>query len=105
MVEIPQNILEITNEYINKVRAQIPVEKAILFGSYSKGTYMADSDVDIAIFSSAFEEMTRIDGLTFLLMQALGYKLDLQPQPFTMKEYEEKTGLVSEIIRTGVELL
>ncbi|HOD93104.1 MAG TPA: nucleotidyltransferase domain-containing protein [Clostridia bacterium] len=105
MVKIPQNILEITSDYINKLRNQIPVEKAIMFGSYSKGTFKKDSDIDIAIFSPAFEEMSRVDGLTFLLMQALGYKIDLQPQPFTMKDYEEKTGLVSEIIKTGIEII
>ena len=54
MVKIPQNILEITSDYINKLRNQIPVEKAIMFGSYSKGTFKKDSDIDIAIFSPAF---------------------------------------------------
>lgn len=104
MGTIPQEVLNITAEYIYKLNQQIPVEKAILFGSYAKGNYSIDSDVDLAIFSPVFENMTRVDGLTFLLMQALGYKIDIQPQPFTMKDYIEKTGLVDEILKTGVEI-
>ena len=104
MGKVPQEILNITTDYIYKLRQQIPVEKAILFGSYAKGNYAKDSDVDIAVFSPAFENMTRVDGLTFLLMQALGYKIDIQPQPFTMKDYIEQTGLVDEILKTGIEI-
>ena len=104
MGTVPQEVLNITTEYIKKLKQQIPVEKAIIFGSYAKGNYAKDSDVDIAIFSPAFENITRVDGVTLLLMQALSYKIDLQPQPFTMKDYIEKTGLVEEILKTGVEI-
>lgn len=56
------------------------------------------------VFSPAFENMFRVNGLTFLLMQALGYKIDIQPQPYTMKDYVEHTGLVDEILKTDVEI-
>lgn len=104
MGAIPQEVLNVTIDYISKLKKQIPVEKVILFGSYAKGTYTADSDVDLAVFSSAFDNMSRVDGLTFLLVQALGYKIDLQPQPYTMKDYVEHTGLVDEILKTGIEI-
>ncbi len=104
MGTIPQEVLSVTTDYINKLKQQIPVEKVVLFGSYAKGSYTNDSDVDLAVFSPAFDNMTRLDGLTFLLMQALGYKIDIQPQPYTMKDYKEHTGLVDEIIRTGIEI-
>jgi len=104
MGAIPQEVLKITTEYINKLNQQIPIEKAILFGSYANGSYTKDSDVDLAVFSPAFDNMTRVDGLTFLLMQALDYKIDIQPQPFTMKDYFEQTGLVNEILKTGMEI-
>ncbi len=104
MVTIPQEILEITYDYINRLQKHIKVDKVILFGSYAKGTYTNDSDIDLAIFSDAFANMTRIDGLTFLLMQALEYSIDFQPQPYTLKDYLEKDGFTNEIIETGVEI-
>ncbi len=39
----------------------IPVSKAILFGSVSKGTSHKDSDIDLAIWSSKFIGCTPID--------------------------------------------
>ncbi|HEY5583872.1 MAG TPA: nucleotidyltransferase domain-containing protein [Ruminiclostridium sp.] len=105
MGTIPQEVLRVTTDYINKLKKQIPIEKVILFGSYAKGTNTLDSDVDIAVFSSAFENMSRVDGLTFLLMQALEYKIDIQPQPYTMKDYIEHIGLIDEILNTGVEII
>jgi predicted nucleotidyltransferase len=66
--------------------------------SYEDFDYTKDSDIDIAVFSPVFENMSRVDGLTFLLMQALGYKIDIQPQPYTMKDYVEHTGLVDAVI-------
>lgn len=104
MGTIPQEVLNVTTDYINKLRQQIPVEKVVLFGSYAKGNYTKDSDVDLAVFSPVFDNMTRVDGLTFLLMQALGYKIDIQPQPYTMKDYVEHIGLVDEILKTGIEI-
>ncbi len=105
MGTIPQEVLSVTTDYINKLKKLILVEKVILFGSYAKGTNTVDSDVDIAVFSPAFENMSRVDGLTFLLMQALEYKIDIQAQPFTMKDFSEHTGLVDEILVTGLELI
>jgi len=105
MGTIPQEVLSLTTDYVNKLKQQIPVEKVVLFGSYAKGNYTKDGDVDLAVFSPAFDNMSRVDGLTFLLMQALGYKIDIQPQPYTMKDYTEHTGLVDEIIKTGIEIV
>ena len=34
MGTIPHEVLNITTDYINKLKEQMPVEKAILFGSY-----------------------------------------------------------------------
>ncbi len=81
---------------------QIPIKKAILFGSYAKGSRQPDSDVDAAIFSDYFEDNTRVEGITYLLMNAMD--LDLEPIAFTAREYDEKLGIVTEIIQTGVEI-
>jgi uncharacterized protein len=104
MDTIPKEVLDLTINYINKLKTKIPVERVVIFGSYAKGNYTKESDIDIAVFSPAFRDMSRLDGLTFLLTEALGYKADLQPQPFTMDEYNQPDGLVKEIINTGIEL-
>lgn len=65
MVKIPEAISEFIAEYLNDLRQEIPVEKAVLFGSYAKGNYRKDSDVDLAIFSDFFKSMNGFMGLAF----------------------------------------
>ena len=104
MDRISEPIQRIINEYINDLSKEIEIDKVILFGSYAKGDTHKYSDVDLAIFSDYFKGMSRIDGLHFLLLNAMDYNIDLEPQPFTMEDYNEPIGIVEEIIKTGIEI-
>lgn len=104
MDSIPESIQRVIEDYITKLSKEIPIEKVILFGSYAKGTTHKYSDVDIAVFSDYFKNMSRIEGIQFLLLNAMDYDIDLEPQPFSMDEYEHPVGLVNEILTTGIEL-
>ncbi|WP_061213580.1 nucleotidyltransferase domain-containing protein [Syntrophomonas wolfei] len=104
MVTIPETLRSGVKKYIERLRQEIPVEKALLFGSYARGTYDSGSDIDLAIFSDYFQGMRRVDGIAFLLSRADEIDLDLEPLAFTCDEYREKIGLVDEIIRNGIEI-
>ena len=104
MAQIPENIMNISKQFVNKIKKEIPVSKAVLFGSYVNGNYDEGSDVDLAIFSDAFEDMSRVEGITFLLVRALEFDVDLEPVAFSTKEMEIRSGIVEEIFRTGVEI-
>ena len=104
MAAIPERVQQIVQEYVHKISCQIPVKKAILFGSYAKGTFETDSDVDLAIFSEYFEQMDRVEGIHYLLLQAMDYGIDLEPIAFTEKEYRTPLGIVAEILDTGIEI-
>lgn len=104
MVRIPEPIQKIVEDYIVKLSKQIPLQKVILFGSYAKGTPHKYSDIDLAVFSDYFKNMSRVDGIHFLLLNATDFDVDLEPQPFTMDEYSDPVGLVQEILRTGIEI-
>lgn len=104
MAQIPKEVKRAIREYVNQIQQQIPVRKAILFGSFAKGSYDVQSDIDLAIFSDHFEIMSRVEGITYLLKNALQYGLDFQPVAFTNREYDERLGIVDEIVRTGIEV-
>ncbi|MGI6704296.1 MAG: nucleotidyltransferase domain-containing protein [Clostridia bacterium] len=79
--------------------------KAILFGSYAKGNYGVDSDIDLAIFSDSFRGMERVESIKYLLRKARKYRgIDIQPISFTKQDYEERIGIVGEVLKTGIEL-
>lgn len=105
MANIPEDIINMVEDYIKNLSSEIQIDKAILFGSYAKGNYDADSDVDLAIFSDSFKDMDRIESIKYLLKRARKYRgIDLQPISFTTKDYEEKLGIVEEVLKTGIEL-
>ena len=105
MATISKELLDIINNYVIELSKEINISKVILFGSYAKGTNNEDSDIDLAIFSDAFYEMDRVDGMTFLLMRTFGLGIDLQPQPFTLADLEDEDNwLAKEIEETGIEL-
>jgi predicted nucleotidyltransferase len=104
MAKIPEEIREFIAEYLWDLRQEIPVERAVLFGSYAKGNCRKDSDVDLAIFSDFFKSMNRVNGISFLLQRVKNYQYDLEPIPFTMNDYNERDGFAAEVLKEGIEI-
>ena len=104
MDRIPESIQIIVEDYIAKLSEIITIDKVIIFGSYAKGNAHEYSDVDLAIFSDYFKNMSRVDGIYFLLLNAMDYDIDFEPQPFTIEDYKQPIGIVQEIIDTGIEI-
>ena len=103
--KIPSNIMNTIIEFIDLLKEEnIIVEKVILFGSYAKGTYREDSDIDLAIVSPNFKEEDCIENMTLLLCKANILKADIQTIPFSVEEYNEPKGIMEEILNTGIEL-
>ncbi|HAS73691.1 MAG TPA: nucleotidyltransferase [Clostridiales bacterium UBA8960] len=104
MPNIPVQVEKTIIAYLESVSKIIPIDKAILFGSYAKGNYDDNSDIDLAIFSSYFDNLDRIDSFRLLFLKAMEFPLDLQPQPFTKEDMLNPEGIVTEIFKTGVEI-
>ncbi|QAT61969.1 nucleotidyltransferase domain-containing protein [Acidilutibacter cellobiosedens] len=105
MVKIPENIRNVVEDYLKDLSDDIRIDKAIIFGSYAKGNYNIDSDIDLAIFSDSFKDMDRVESIKYLLKRARKFRgVDLQPISFTTRDYEEKLGIVEEVINTGIEV-
>jgi predicted nucleotidyltransferase len=91
--------------YVSDVHNAMNIDKAYLYGSYAKGTYNEDSDIDICFFSSEFEGQREVDILTKLLGLARPYHgLCIEPQAFPTSEISRGNPFVREVIRTGREI-
>ncbi len=105
MVKVPTDIIHTIEKFIKLLKEEnIIVEKVILFGSYAKGTYRKDSDIDLAIISPNFKEDECIENMALLLCKANKLKADIQTIPFSMEEYNDPKGIMEEILNTGIEL-
>jgi len=80
----------------------ITIAKAYLFGSYAKGNYHKDSDIDIALvmpdLKNSFEMQVQ------LMMLRSKISIDIEPHPFNTEDFTLDEPVVYEILTTGIPL-
>lgn len=105
MVEISQKVDKTIINYINEVQKHLNINKAILYGSYAKGNYNVDSDVDIAFFFHSFKGKSLIEINTFLFSLARKFNnICIEPIGFDCSELSKENSFVKEIMETGKEI-
>jgi predicted nucleotidyltransferase len=94
--------LRIAQRYADAVNENFNYIRIILFGSYAKGNYNDDSDIDIAV---VFKDYGNISDMQLELMR-LRRKIDsrIEPHPFRESEFELSNPIVSEILKYGQEI-
>jgi uncharacterized protein len=94
--------LNVAKIYANCVRDKYNLVRVILFGSFAKGNYTEDSDIDIAVVLKDFDNLLDMQ----LELMRLRRKIDsrIEPHPFRENEFNLSNPLVSEIIRFGEEI-
>jgi len=100
-----ENTKRIAEDYAEAVRRVLPVDKAVLFGSYANGNAQETSDVDICFFLNDFGGKSRVDIIGELLRLCRVYKgAFLEPIVFQTSEIARGNPFVQEIISTGLEI-
>jgi len=95
------------NDFLKK--RKIKTDKIILFGSYAIKTSTKDSDVDIAIISSAFDKKDIfqrakiLKGLDWSLVRKFMLPFDIVP--LSLIEWQESSSPAVEFVREGQEVL
>lgn len=91
---------------IRKFKKKIGAEKVILFGSYARGDYDENSDLDLIIVSKKFSKKDFLERSVGLHKHLnLDYPVDFIC--FSRKEFErekKKVSIVSEALREGIEI-
>ena len=97
-----RDAVNIAEEYANAVKSKYDFVKIILFGSYAKGTWNADSDIDIAVVLRDYSNL--ID--TQLDLMRLRRKIDsrIEPHPFREKDFVATNPIVNEILKFGQDI-
>ncbi len=82
--------------------ASYGTERVVLYGSYARGDFHADSDVDLFIVKETDERF--IDRITSVLA-VTGAKIPVEPVVYTRAELEQmrarRSGLLAEVERDG----
>jgi predicted nucleotidyltransferase len=109
MVVDYEKMNEAVAAYVKDVAAVFPVRRAVLYGSYAKGTADKDSDVDVCFFledelnsDRRHEILTRMLGLT-RKYSSLDTLL-IEPNVFSVEDLDDDNPFVKEVLRTGRDL-
>ncbi|MCX6090841.1 MAG: nucleotidyltransferase domain-containing protein [Candidatus Atribacteria bacterium] len=98
-----ERVEEILKEYGKLVKKKINIRHLYLYGSYAKGTYSPDSDIDVAVVGDDFSGDPIED--TLMLMK-IRRKIDnrIEPHPFKTGDFNLSNPFAREIINTGKEI-
>lgn len=81
------------NKYLAKIKKDIPVNGAILYGSYAKGTAGRNSDIDLIVLSDKFNKMSDDARSKFLYRRSVGFPYNLHVYGLTSAEYQNANAL------------
>ncbi len=96
---------KIINQFLKELQKHIFVNKIIMFGSYVKKQQDKWSDIDLAIISDDFKDVSYLERLVMLGKFAWQAKATvIEALGFTEEEYEHasKLDFLSEIKKNGV---
>ncbi|MBN2788853.1 MAG: nucleotidyltransferase domain-containing protein [Candidatus Delongbacteria bacterium] len=100
---VETTITEIIKRYIDILGIRkYKIINAYLFGSYAKGTFNEDSDIDVALVFDKMED--RFDTRVELMKLVRKIDLRIEPHPFEKSDVEQHNPFLEEIIRTGIRI-
>ena len=100
-----ETVNQLARRYADDVRRVLPVDRAMLFGSYARGTADEQSDIDICFFLESFFGKRRVDIIKELLGLTRQYPdIYFEPTVFPSSEIKNDNPFVKEILRTGREI-
>lgn len=97
-----KDAITLVQQYAAAIQSKFNFNRIILFGSYAKGNFHEDSDIDIAVI---FDDYSNLIDMQLELMR-LRRKIDsrIEPHPFRESEFVSSNPLVYEILKHGQEI-
>jgi predicted nucleotidyltransferase len=106
MVTGIEEISRKARSFADDVKQVMPIDKAILFGSYAKGYATELSDVDICFFIKDYNGKHRVEIIEETLKLSRKYRdVPFEPLVFESAEMQNGNPFVRSILAEGIDLL
>lgn len=95
---------KIVKEYAELLKQEVSLDQVYMFGSYAKGTYNDNSDIDIAVVARDFTGDRFEDSLK---LRKLRRKIDcrIEPHPIKSENFDMTNPFIREIVDTGIRIV
>ena len=94
--------LTVAQKYVDTVSKKYQLVEAFVFGSYAKGNYHADSDIDVAVVLKNVPNL--FDAQIDLMHLRQDDDLQIEPHPFRDTDFNTDNPIVHEILQAGMKL-
>lgn len=99
-----KSVIKIVGQYLSYLKSQnYNIRKAYLFGSYAKGGFHSESDIDLAIVMKNLKNSFLMQG--DLLFLGKNFDTRIEPHPFDEKDFNDDNPLVEQILKTGIQII
>lgn len=93
-------------DFVNLIILEgVPIEKAFLFGSYSKNETNSDSDIDVALISSFFTGFGFEDRKYFSNIITQKPFLEIETKTYSSEYFLKGDPFTQEILKTGINII
>ena len=98
-----EDIIENVRSFVQEIiLSGVPIDKAILFGSYSKNNFKVDSDVDVALVSPNFNGFGYEDRKFFSKINIKKEFATIETTTFPSSYFANGDPFIDEILKTGI---
>ena len=96
-----KQVIDNAKKYVELINQHIETEKIVLFGSYAKGNWHENSDIDIAVI---VDNIT-VDFLSIsTMLNKLTRNIDYRIEPVLLEKDDDRSGFLSTILLYGLTL-
>ena len=104
---MPEHIERVLREFVEKVKRELGSDtKVYLFGSYARGTWLSDSDLDLIIISRKFNGL-QVHERYALVRKILPDDISVDLLLYTPEEFEKlkkKSIILQDALEYAIEL-
>ena len=103
-IDTRKQITQIALQFAEFLKKEYKLHSIYVYGSYAKGNYNKDSDIDIAVIAEDFTGDLVDD--TFNLMR-LRRNVDnrIEPYPFSVNDFNKENPIAKEIMESGIRII
>ena len=100
---VKRRTIKIVKKYLSYlIENRFDIKTAYIFGSYAKGNYHKDSDIDLAIVMNNLSNSFDMEVKSMTLRRKM--ETIIEPHLFDKNEFNISHPFANEILKTGIEI-
>lgn len=104
MANVPNQIINSIRKFKESIKPGLKVKKVFLFGSYARGNYTENSDIDVCVIAEDISN--NYLAMLQIAPKVINIDVRIEPVVFSEKEFNDPNvyGLLKEVKEYGIEV-